>query len=117
MTSSHSEGSNEFLRDHLWDGLLHHGWDAYHGKWMVHKSDWVGTTDMDTQVPVFEDLLVEQLVRHIEKLPHFEGIAIDRLDYSAFFNYDADDNVSWIPRNGTTTTAGRTDLSIWGPGL
>lgn len=39
----------------------------------------------------------------------------DRLDYSEFFNYDADDNISWIPRNGTTTTAGRTDLGIWGP--
>ena len=71
-------GSNEFLRDHLWDALLHHGWDVYHGKWMVHHSDWVGTTDMDTQVAVFEDLLVEQLDRHLEKLPHFEGIAIVR---------------------------------------
>ena len=27
----------------------------------------------------------------------FEGIAIDRLDYSEFFNYDYDDNVSWVP--------------------
>ena len=35
------KGSNEYLRDYLWDALLHHGWDVFHGKWMVHKSDWV----------------------------------------------------------------------------
>lgn len=51
----------------------------------MHYSDWVGTTDMDTMVPAFEDLLVEQLERHVTRLPAFEGIAIDRLDYSEFF--------------------------------
>jgi len=108
-------GSNEYLRDHLSDALLHHGWDVYHGKWMVHKTDWVGCTDMDTQVSSFEDLLVEQLALHVERLPHFEGIAIDRLDYSEFFNYDYDDNTSWVPRNGTQTTPVKGDLSVWGP--
>ena len=53
--------------------------------------------------------------RHLEKLPHFEGIAIDRLDYSEFFNYDTDDNISWVPRNGTGVDGLRSDLSIWGP--
>ena len=43
------------------------------------------------------------------------GIAIDRLDYSEFFNYDYDDNVSWIPRNGTAEDGLRADLTIWGP--
>ena len=62
--------------------------------------DWVGTTDMDTMVPSFEDLIVEQCSRHNTKLSAFEGIAIDRLDYSEFFNYDMDDNVSWIPLPG-----------------
>ena len=43
------------------------------------------------------------------------GIAIDRLDYSEFFNYDYDDNVSWIPRNGTAEDGLHADLTIWGP--
>ena len=104
------------LRDHLFDALLHHGWDVYHGKWMVHKYDWVGTTDMDTQVPSFEDLIVEQAARHLEKLPAFEGIAIDRLDYSEFFNYDFDDHVSWIPTDGTRINGSSSQsLTIWGP--
>ena len=54
---------------------------------MIHKSDWVGTTLMDPAEGCFDDLLVEQLQRHVDKLPHFEGIAIDRLDYSEYFNY------------------------------
>ena len=108
-------GGNEFLRDHLWPALLHHGWDTFHGKRMVHRSDWVGTTDMDPMVPYFEDLLVEQLERHVDKITAFEGIAIDRLDYTESFNYDRDDNVSWVPVNGTGVPgAPRADLTIWG---
>ena len=63
---------------------------------------------MDTMVPTFEDLLVEQLERHLTRLSAFEGIAIDRLDYSEFYNYDMDDNISWVPFRGTGS-----NLSSW----
>lgn len=76
------DGANAFLRDYLYSALLHHGWSVPGGKFMVHHYDWVGTTDMDTIEPYFEDLIVEQARRHLSKLPVFEGIAIDRLDYS-----------------------------------
>ena len=92
-------GAQEYLRDHLFDALLHHGWDLGAGRFMVHHDDWVGTTWMDTQEPDFEDLIVEQLERHLIKFPlSFEGIAIDRMDYSEAYNYDKDDNLSWVPR-------------------
>ena len=45
--------------------------------------------------------IVEQAQRHIERIPSFEGIAIDRLDYSEFFNFDRDDGVSFVPVNGS----------------
>ena len=94
-------GANAYLRDQLWPALLHHGWSVNGGKFMVHHYDWVGTTDMDTMEPIFEDLIVEQAQRHVDRLKKFEGIAIDRLDYSEFFNYDRDDGVSFVPVNGT----------------
>ena len=47
--------------------LLHHGWTVGGGKFTVHRADWVGTTDMDTLVPSFEDLIVEQCARHIDR--------------------------------------------------
>ena len=50
-------------------------------------------------VPVFEDIIVEQLQRHVDRLAAFEGIAIDRLDYSELFSFDNDDGVSWVPHN------------------
>ena len=43
-----------------------------------------------------EDLVVEQLARHVDKLPAFEGIAIDRFDYSEYYSYAADDGLSWV---------------------
>ena len=101
------DGGNAYLRDVLWPALLHHGWSVIKGKFMVHKNDWVGTTDMDTQVPVFEDLIIEQAARHLTELPAFEGIAIDRLDYSQYFNYDTDDGISWVPVNCTAKNSSK----------
>ena len=57
-------------------------------------------------------MIVEQCERHVLKLPAFEGIAIDRLDYSEYFNYDADDNVSWVP---TSWLHGSSKATGWGP--
>eukprot|EP01047_Picozoa_sp_COSAG01_P010289 COSAG01_NODE_433_length_17113_cov_23.009757_6_plen_245_part_00 len=91
------DGGNAYLQNELADALLRHGWAVGRGSFSKHKMDWVGTTDMDTMVPSFEDLIVEQCVRHNTKLSAFEGIAIDRLDYSEYFNYDQDDNISWVP--------------------
>jgi hypothetical protein len=71
---------------------------------------------MDTLDPNFENLIVEQCARHLEKIPAFEGIAIDRLDYSEFFNYDADDGVSWVPRNGSgDLKLPPPNGTVWGP--
>lgn len=95
------DGGNAYLRDKLSAALLRRGWAYRFGTFDRPFLDWVGTTDMDTQVAAFEDLIVEQCARHLAKIPAFEGIAIDRLDYSEFYNYDADDGVSWVPINGS----------------
>lgn len=97
-------GGNQYLQDVLQPALIVHGWEAFRGSWTGYREDWVGTTDMDMGEPVFQDLIAEQATRHLEKLDHFEGIAIDRLDYSEFFNFDRDDGISWIP--STAATAG-----------
>ena len=97
--------------------MLRKGWDVGRGsfEWGL---DWVGTVDMDTAFLPFQDIIVEQAERHVLTLPAFEGIAIDRLDYSEFFNYEADDGVSWIPVNGSGALhllAANTTATTWGP--
>jgi len=52
---------------------------------------------MDPAEHNFQQLLVEQAALHVERLPAFEGIAVDRLDYSEYYNLDADDGVCWVP--------------------
>ncbi len=34
----------------------------------------------------------------------FEGIAIDRLDYTEYFSFKADDGVSWLPRAASSAS-------------
>ena len=58
-----ANGGNAYLRDELSPALLKNGWSVGGGFFAKEHHDWVGTTDMDTWEPCFEDLIVEQ-VRH-----------------------------------------------------
>ena len=45
-------------------------------------------------------------------MPHFEGVAVDRLDYTELFNLDGDDGVSWIAQNATGITGPAQSLRL-----
>jgi hypothetical protein len=57
---------------------------------------WCGCVAMDPGEPVYQDFLVEQARRHVEKLPESTGICIDRLDWLSMYNSSRDDGVSWV---------------------
>ena len=46
--------------------------------------------------PAYQEHLIEQIRRHLERLPSASGFCIDRLDWLRFYNLDRDDNVSWF---------------------
>jgi hypothetical protein len=91
------KGSNAYLQHFLSDALLKHGWSVSGGSFNRAKSDWVGTTLMDPAQPDFENLLVEQLAMRLARVPATQGFAVDRFDYTSYYNYDADDGTSWVP--------------------
>jgi hypothetical protein len=93
-------GSNAFLQHYLSDALLARGWSVAGGSFDGAKSDWVGTTLMDPAEPFFEDLLVEQLTMRLARVPATQGFAVDRFDYTAYYNYAGDDMTSWVPGPG-----------------
>ncbi len=90
-------GSNAFLQHFLTPALLTSVWRVAGGTQRGPFPDWVGTTDMDPGEPFFQDLLAEQLARRVARVPHMQGIAIDRFDYTSFYNLNADDGDSWVP--------------------
>jgi hypothetical protein len=56
---------------------------------------WKGCVAMDCGAPKYRAFLLEQARRHVEKLPESSGICIDRLDWLRFYNFRADDGISW----------------------
>ncbi|MCC7475652.1 MAG: chitobiase/beta-hexosaminidase C-terminal domain-containing protein [Pirellulales bacterium] len=56
---------------------------------------WEGCVVMDAGEKVYQDFLVEQARRHIERVPESAGIAIDRMDWLMEYNTQRDDGVSW----------------------
>lgn len=95
--------SSKYLWERLMPALLRRAFTDKFEDGPFH--DWVGTTDMDPGEPNFQDLIVEQATMHLQRLSAFEGIAVDRLDYSEHFNLDADDGVSWVPHPGRNAKA------------
>ncbi len=51
---------------------------------------------VDVGDPGYQQHILEQAKRHIEKLPDTSGICIDRMDWLRFYNLHADDGVSWV---------------------
>ena len=85
--------SNTYLYKHLEPAVLYHPNDTTCSNYIY---SWDRSIVMDPGEPVYADHLLEQINRHIEKLPHFEGIAIDRLDWTRHYNTRRDDGVSWF---------------------
>jgi hypothetical protein len=60
------------------------------------RSECYGSVIVDPGDPAYQRHLLEQARRHLEWLPHSDGLCIDRLDWLARYNRNADDGVSWI---------------------
>ena len=54
--------------------------------WLCEGVSRVGTVLMDPSDEALQALLVDQAYRHVVMVPHFEGIAVDRLDYTGMFS-------------------------------
>ncbi|WP_349318718.1 hypothetical protein [Chitinophaga sp. MM2321] len=62
-------------------------------KFPIVSWDWC--TVMDPGEPKFQQHLLDQAKRHIEKIPASSGICIDRLDWLRFYNTFRDDGISF----------------------
>ena len=69
--------------------------DAVLGPQLTHS--WSRSVLMDPGNASFQNHLLEQAQRHLDKLPDSEGIAIDRLDWLPRINFapGADDGIGW----------------------
>ncbi len=54
-----------------------------------------GAFAMDVGDPGYQEFMLEQARRHIDKLPDSSGICIDRMDWLRYYNR-GDDGVSWV---------------------
>ncbi|MBN2581354.1 MAG: chitobiase/beta-hexosaminidase C-terminal domain-containing protein [Pirellulales bacterium] len=58
-------------------------------------ASWEGCVAMDPGEKVYQDFMMEQAQRHIDRIPESSGICIDRMDWIHFFNRQRDDGVTW----------------------
>jgi len=57
---------------------------------------WGDAVVMDPGEPVYQEYLLAQARRHIEKLPEASGFCIDRMDWLRLYNHRREDGVSWF---------------------
>jgi hypothetical protein len=56
---------------------------------------WEGCVVMDCGERVYQDFLVDQTRKHVEKFPESAGICIDRMDWIWCYNRQRDDGATW----------------------
>lgn len=79
---------DDFLHYAIGDGILLNPEAKPYFSW--HKC-----VAMDPGEPTYQNFLLEQAKRHIEKLPRSSGICIDRMDWLTFYNTHRDDGLAW----------------------
>jgi hypothetical protein len=57
---------------------------------------WEGCVGMDPGETVYQEHLLEQARRHIQRIPESSGICIDRMDWNWHYNRHRDDGVTWF---------------------
>lgn len=57
---------------------------------------WGNAVAMDPGEPAYQQFLIEQAERHIERIPDSCGLCVDRLDWTRFYNDRGDDGISWF---------------------
>lgn len=55
-----------------------------------------GAFVVDAGEPIYQEFMLEQARRYIERIPDAAGLCIDRLDWTRFYNPRRDDGVSWV---------------------
>lgn len=85
--------SNVYLNEVIEPAVFYHPNDTTYTKYVY---SWDRSIVVDPGEPVYADHLIEQINRYIDKLPHFEGITIDRLDWTRHYNTRRDDGISWF---------------------
>jgi hypothetical protein len=62
----------------------------------VQYSDWYKPVIVDPAEPVWQDFLIQMILRLVKYLPDSDGICIDRMDWLTLYNANRDDGLSWI---------------------
>jgi len=98
---------NDFLHAKLADAILYYPkrgrpfMAKFAGRWVSPDDPWpdggIGSPRamLDCGEPTYQDFLLTQARRLIDKIPDASGICIDRLDWLGVYNFRRDDNVSW----------------------
>ena len=58
---------------------------------------WDNGVLMDPGRPSYSREMVAQTQRRLAKIPHFQGMVVDRSDYSRYYNLEHDDGVTLTP--------------------
>jgi hypothetical protein len=85
--------TNKFLQDVVEPAVIYQPGDTTYSNYIY---TYERTIVMDPATPVYTKFMAEQARRHLTRLPHFEGIAIDRMDWTRHYNPRADDGRTWF---------------------
>jgi hypothetical protein len=96
---------NAFLYSKLKDAIVKREfiedtiWNYYYIRYPRNTNffnSWHNCVILDCGEPSYQDFLLEQVRRHIEKLPATSGFNTDRIDWLRLYNVERDDGISWF---------------------
>ena len=84
-------------QNNLADSILGTNWNWQDKTVRPNSGAWDNGVLMDPGRPSYSREMVAQTQRRLAKIPHFQGMVVDRSDYSRYYNLEHDDGVTLTP--------------------
>eukprot|EP00041_Stephanoeca_diplocostata_P023244 m.566494 g.566494 ORF g.566494 m.566494 type:complete len:466 (+) comp22252_c0_seq8:963-2360(+) len=106
LNQLHWENASQYLQDNFQPALVTDYACAYHGPcaaggWHRRNTSAQGSWQKSVVVDPWEGLgydtsLLSQVQRKLDRLPHFQGLVVDRSDWNQLVNFAGDDGYTWV---------------------
>ena len=89
-----------YAQNHLQDSILQSNWNDQSRTTSPNHGAWDNGVLMDPGRDSYKNEMIEQTRRRIARIPHFQGLVVDRSDYARYYNLLHDDGVTMTPSTG-----------------
>jgi hypothetical protein len=94
-----------YAQNYLSDSILQRNWNWQQKIVHSNQGAWDRGVLMDPGRESYKNEMMQQSMRRVANVPHFQGVVVDRSDYARYYNLEHDDGVTLPPSDANSSSS------------